>query len=779
MSGAPDERNPAEAGPGSRGEHTGDGAQGHDSTADALSTWCPFCDAPAELPDCETCGASVVAPDTEPVRYALAYAALGWRVFPVYWITDDGACACGQPCHSPGKHPLTRNGVHDATSDAAQIRRWWRQHPRANVAVATGADSGIWVLDVDTADGKAGDVHLEALTDAHGELPDTAMAFTGSGGRHYVFRYPEDGRISSAQNKPARALDVRGDGGYIVAPPSRHVSGGVYEWEASSDPTEGAPIVPAPDYLVERVATAGDTATPEAAPAAPIAGKVTLSPAEEAELRSALAVLPVDGDDGNGDRDGWLRVGQALHADMDSGQAFTLWRWWSSLSAYYNEPELRRVWASFHDEGNAGGEKLTLASIYHWAQGRGWVNPQSNFAAAARDAETKDSGGFRLIRAADLEYRPPQWIIRDLLEADSLAVVFGDPGCGKSFLALDVACSVSTGVPWHGRRVAAAPVIYLAGEGHNGIRRRLSAWERHNGETIDEAPLYVSAAAAELCNHASVLNVVMAVDEVAKTHGAPGVVVIDTLARNFGPGDENATEDMTAFIKAADTIRTRYACTVLLIHHTGHGDKTRARGAMALKGAIDAEYRMDRDESGVVRVEPLKMKDAPLPDSIAFQLESIPLGLHDDEGREVTSAVLTDTSYEAPASSGGKAGRGKWQNKALELLNELYYRHRENVARDGRDPDTARVAVEHWREACRDAGMSRQRWNEIRQSLPVQGLIRIEHGFVRPSCPNDRPSVRFLKETGRDGRSEPDGDDGKRTVTGRKTGRNRTGEEAA
>lgn len=338
--------------------------------------------------------------------------------------------------------------------------------------------------------------------------------------------------------------------------------------------------------------------------------------------------------------------------------------------------------------------------------------------------------GFRLVRAADLQVRPAHWVVRDWLELDSLALGFGDPGSAKSFFGIDVACCIATGTDWHGAPVSQAPVAYIAGEGHNGITRRFRAWSIRHGVDLQDAPLFVSTGAAALCNPQSTLEVLASLAEVAEKYGDPGLVVLDTVARNFGPGDENSTQDMTAFIAAADTIRSRYGCAVLMVHHTGHSDKSRARGAMALKGALDFEYRLEKDDQGVVRLEATKVKDHEHPEPKAFRLRTVELPFEDDDGQPVTSAVLDETAFE-PAPSKGKAGRGKWQTLALEVLEDLHQKHRAAREASGHDPAGARVSIDDWRSACLDAGMPRQRFYNTKDTLAEHGLVTIERGFVQ------------------------------------------------
>lgn len=245
---------------------------------------------------------------------------------------------------------------------------------------------------------------------------------------------------------------------------------------------------------------------------------------------------------------------------------------------------------------------------------------------------------FRLTRIGELSYKEPVYLVADFLETECLAMLFGDPGCGKSFLAVDLALSVATGTGFHGRKALAGPVVYLAGEGHNGLMRRIEAWPKEQKVDVKQCPLFLSQSAAQFLNDELVREVAAAVEAVKDAFGTPVLIIVDTVARSFGGGDENSTPDMTKFVAALDQFRERYACTILLVHHTGHTDKKRARGNMALKGALDAEYRVEKKRDGVV-IECTKMKDAPEPPPIHFSLMSIELGTGQD-GKQITSAAL-------------------------------------------------------------------------------------------------------------------------------------------
>jgi len=198
----------------------------------------------------------------EAAQAALAYAQeQAWAVLPLHGINAQGGCTCGRAdCPSPGKHPLTLHGVLEASKDADTIRAWWQKWPYANVGIATGQASGIIALDVDVA--KGGEESLWGLEQRHGKLPDTVEQITGGGGRHILFRHPGAGAGVANKVGIAPGLDVRGDGGYIVAAPSIHISGRRYEWEASSQPDK-TPLAEPPLWLLELVGGTGRRLTPE------------------------------------------------------------------------------------------------------------------------------------------------------------------------------------------------------------------------------------------------------------------------------------------------------------------------------------------------------------------------------------------------------------------------------------------------------------------------------------------------------------------------------------
>jgi hypothetical protein len=176
-----------------------------------------------------------------PQEYAVALAKCGFAVFPVR--SQD---------HGPrkAKTPLTANGFKDASRDPEQIRRWWTEHPNALIGYATGAASRAIVVDIDCKNGGLGYESLEKLQEKSGRLPATLTISTPSGGQHRVYRVAKHVNVRNSVNRLGPGIDVRGNGGYAIMPPSTIYAPdgsvlGSYEM-ASEDP-----IVEAPAWLID------------------------------------------------------------------------------------------------------------------------------------------------------------------------------------------------------------------------------------------------------------------------------------------------------------------------------------------------------------------------------------------------------------------------------------------------------------------------------------------------------------------------------------------------
>jgi hypothetical protein len=186
-------------------------------------------------------------------EFARYYAGRGWHVLPLAGIDDD-KCSCGDSdCSSPGKHPLTGNGFKGASTHTEDVNRWWERNTTANLGIRTGTCSGLVVIDID--DDKDGENCWEDLCEGHDPV-ETVEVLTGRG-RHLYFKHPGD-RIVRSTIGLRSGVDIRADDAYVVAPPSRHVSGRDYTFEDTSRPDE-TEMAPVPDWLLSEMDCSRDS----------------------------------------------------------------------------------------------------------------------------------------------------------------------------------------------------------------------------------------------------------------------------------------------------------------------------------------------------------------------------------------------------------------------------------------------------------------------------------------------------------------------------------------
>lgn len=248
------------------------------------------------------------------------------------------------------------------------------------------------------------------------------------------------------------------------------------------------------------------------------------------------------------------------------------------------------------------------------------------------DVEEAEEDGLPKIRVysrKDLEsIPPPRWLIEGLLE-EGISVVWGPPGHGKSFLALDWACSLATGLSWLGQSVVKSPVLYVAAEGTSGIPNRIFAWEIDRRRRAED--FYLVPQMVDLMDGLWVRALIREVE----AHKA-GLLVVDTLASSMPGGHENDTKDMNQVVRSARTIREETGASVLIIHHSGV-EGGRMRGNTALKGGVESEISVLQEEDGTVTVTSKKQRDGVT--GARWNLQLKPVG---------ESVVLSTTSSVTP-----------------------------------------------------------------------------------------------------------------------------------
>tara|TARA_Y100001972_G_scaffold21402_1_gene25448 strand:+ start:19 stop:1863 length:1845 start_codon:yes stop_codon:yes gene_type:complete len=235
----------------------------------------------------------------------------------------------------------------------------------------------------------------------------------------------------------------------------------------------------------------------------------------------------------------------------------------------------------------------------------------------------------------------PSWLIENVLQKETVVALFGAPKAGKSFVAVDMSSAIATGQEWHGKYVSQHPVVYLAGEGVQNISKRFLAYGGVHERDVNNMPLLMSSRGARLLDDKDHQLLKDTIYEAEDNYGDIGLIVVDTLARNFGGGNENSTEDMNAFIERIDDLKDTFKSTILIVHHTGHGLQTRTRGSSVLPAAVDGEFRVkrtDNEEEMFVKLSQTLVKDGkPLKDkNFKFQI-------YVDTGRDITSGALIET----------------------------------------------------------------------------------------------------------------------------------------
>ncbi len=294
-----------------------------------------------------------------------------------------------------------------------------------------------------------------------------------------------------------------------------------------------------------------------------------------------------------------------------------------------------------------------------------------------------------------------QWIIKHILDA-GLCVLFGEAESMKTFVAIDQAVAISCEDNWQGHKIPKnGPVFYICGEGRQGIAKRFKA-RTQAAKAPESAPVFVSNAPMQGMEADSVRGIMDSIDQLSRKHGAPVVIFIDTLNRNFGAGDESSTKDMTTFIANLDNeIKRRFDVAVVIVHHSGLVDKDRSRGSGALRAALDWEYKLTKNSDNVRTLSCTKCKDHDRPEDMHFLPEIIDLPWKDEDGEPMTSVVLRLT--EPPTARDSKlTGAKRVAKDALFHLTCIAKKDNPDAPLIGPVP----IHIEDWREAAYQRGIS-------------------------------------------------------------------------
>ncbi len=311
------------------------------------------------------------------------------------------------------------------------------------------------------------------------------------------------------------------------------------------------------------------------------------------------------------------------------------------------------------------------------------------------DPRTSGKKGFRFALKHFRDVRPNgrrPYLVRDIIPRAGLAVVWGEPKCGKSYWTFDLALHVALGWQYRGKKVTQGSVVYCAFEGAEGFNARAEAFRQRFLPDGQDPQLWLMTAPINLGREGKQLIR----DIRSQLAGAPTpvLVVLDTLNRSLG-GSESSDEDMSAYIQAADALREDFGCTVAIVHHCGK-DSTRPRGHTSLTGAADAQLSVRRDGAGNIIVAVEYMKDGPTDGTILSRLEVVEVGI-DEDGEPVTACVVLPVEQtEAAAAARPKlppAAKIAF-NALVEAINEV---GEVPPASNHIPPSTKAVTIDQWR----------------------------------------------------------------------------------
>jgi phage/plasmid primase-like uncharacterized protein len=232
------------------------------------------------------------------------------------------------------------------------------------------------------------------------------------------------------------------------------------------------------------------------------------------------------------------------------------------------------------------------------------------------------------------------WVIKNLLERGSNTLLFGESGACKSLIAMDWAFCIGNGIPWHGHKTKKGTVVVIAGEGHRGLAMRMQALKQKYNMNPDN--IYFSTKSVNLLDTDAVMRVANILDGLDLDE-PPCAIFIDTMHRNMH-GDENSSEDMAIFLANMELLAKKYNAAISPVHHSGHGDKGRARGSSAIKAGMDAEFCMTKKSKMEVTLSCTKSKDFSAGNNMDFRIKVVDLEgdcfYDDDEGKQIEGVYL-------------------------------------------------------------------------------------------------------------------------------------------
>jgi hypothetical protein len=563
----------------------------------------------------------------EMLQAAFSYAKRGWPVIPLH-TPAEGGCSCkNEDCRSVGKHPRTRNGFYDGTTDKVTIEKWWETWPDANIGIVTGIPSGLVVFDADSNE-------AERLIQNNG-IPITPQVQTGKGVHHYL-EHPGD-RISCLVNSKL-GLDVRADGGYVVAPPSLHESGKRYVWAPDLSPSNVniAPMLPwMLEYVRQKQAEKQKTVDNTCWQAKVIKG------VEEGERNNMCAKLS----------------GLLIRMEASETDAIEFLNTWNER----NKPSLKT------DE---------IIKTYYSV-----LNTHDRSQLAPRTMEGQGEG--RLVTLGDIfrmEVELPPPVIDGLLDDRDSLLISGSSGLGKSLITLEIAIAVTSGKKLFGRFEVcqSGPVLLVQSENTlKATKTRLnallaSASNPNSLELYKRAIDHISTPmiGKDIRHSGDLLDAKFTTWLQKKLFdiGAK-LLVLDPLI-SYHKMNENDNVVMRTALDRLTALTSEVGAAVIVVHHHGkaqYGGMNQARGATAIvdwaRGILTLN-RVARQDRLLVKCEHTKHGNFPKEKTLLLEVDGPRIF-----PAEPDMACSPSQVAEALEQMGGEA---KSQNELVKKLEDTY-----------------------------------------------------------------------------------------------------------
>jgi hypothetical protein len=644
------------------------------------------------------------------VDFALDYARRGWHVFPC-WPGDKSPCV-GNDKDAAGKPIPKTGGLYKATTDQKQIRAWWQRWPNAMIGVRMGAASDVWALDPDApkretdADGRA---TWAGLTAQHGAVYSHTHRTPG-GGQHILFKWDASRPVTNKEGQLRRSgINVRGEGGYVIAPPSINANGRSYE---VVEPLDYFNFADAPDWLYELVLTPLVSEQAQAKAERPRTERRHKRPYAEAALRAEVDAVAscTDGNRNNQLNTSAFKLGTLVGAgELSEGEVIGALYDAAVACGLVDDDGQRAVMATINSglsEGIKHPREIPESardSDYRtdWSRGTDEETREDARSEAGQGQQKADQNVIEIYwHGKNYNRAPRSWLAKNLIPETGSGLLAGQWGTAKTFVALDLSAACITQTPFAGREMARkGGVLFIAAEGASEIPIRLQGLVDHK-----LAPMKLAAAAAgnpintdlealpfgwveECPNLKEGFDRLVAASQSAASHieeqfGLPlALIIVDTLnaAANFKDGNDAAEGQF--IMNRLNELSRKTGAFVIAVDHFGKAVETGTRGTSAKEAAADMVLALlaERDTAGTIsntRMAVRKLRGGSTGAETPFDLQVVDIG-------EGETTCIIDWKQRAQEGRRATSQREGWPKSTKILKASLI----EVLSNEGKDCD--------------------------------------------------------------------------------------------